>query len=79
MVKSFDFVPESCTVGQHGDTDMMYGKTPVTPLNIGLELLLVSRQIYHEARLKPFSEIKDCVTRRRTSGRRMSGSADLLD
>jgi hypothetical protein len=57
MVKFFDFVPESCTVGQDGDTDMMYGKTPVTPLNIGLELLLVSRQLYHEARLKPFTEI----------------------
>jgi hypothetical protein len=35
----------------------MYGKTPVTTLNIGLELLLVSRQIYHEAGLKPFTEI----------------------
>jgi hypothetical protein len=57
MVNFFDFVPESCTVGQHGDTDMMYGKAPVTPQSIGLELLLVSRQIYHEARMKPFTEI----------------------
>jgi hypothetical protein len=57
LKKNFDIVPKSCTVGQHTDTSMMYGKTPVAPLNIGLELLLVSRQIYHEARLKPFTEI----------------------
>lgn len=57
LKKNCDFVPKSCTVGQHTDTSMMYGKTPVTPLNIGLEFLQVSRQIYHEARPKPFTEI----------------------
>lgn len=31
---------------------------PVTPLNIGLSLLQTSRQIYHEAVLKPFSETR---------------------
>lgn len=57
MKKSFDFIPSSCTVGQHGDIEMSYGEIPVTPRNIGLELLLVSRQVYFEARLKPFTEI----------------------
>jgi hypothetical protein len=55
--KNFEFVPKSCMVGQHCDIDTMYGNTPVTTRNIGLELLLVSRQIYHEARLKPFTKI----------------------
>jgi hypothetical protein len=40
-----------CTI-RHDD----YGK-PLSGADINLQLLLVSRQIYHEAALKPFSEI----------------------
>lgn len=39
-----------CTIDQ-------WHETPIDPLAIGLGLLSVSRQIYHEAVLKPFSQI----------------------
>ena len=39
-----------------GCTIFSNATTPVTPLNISLGLLQTSRQIYHEAVLKPFSE-----------------------
>lgn len=54
-VEHIDF---DVTIQGFGCTLNDSSKTPVTARSIGLELLQASRQIYHEAVLKPFSETR---------------------